>query len=67
MPHGNTSHNIRCGHCKKLTPIYDEVATELKSQGSPVKLAKIDCDAHPNVKSTYGVQGFPTLKFYLKG
>jgi thiol-disulfide isomerase/thioredoxin len=64
---GNSSHNCRCGHCKKLAPIYDEVATELKDQGSPVRLAKIDCDEYGSVKSTYGIQGFPTLKFYIKG
>jgi protein disulfide-isomerase len=59
--------SFRCGHCKKLTPIYDEVATELANQGSPVKLAKIDADEYSSVKGTYGVQGFPTLIFYNKG
>ena len=58
---------FRCGHCKKLTPIYDEVATELANQGSPVKLAKIDADQYGSVKGTYGVQGFPTLIFYNNG
>jgi len=58
---------FRCGHCKKLTPIYDEVATELANQGSPVKLAKIDVDQYDSVKGTYGVQGFPTLIFYNNG
>lgn len=57
----------RCGHCKKLTPIYDEVATELKNQGSPVRLAKIDADQYGSVKGTYGVQGFPTIIFFNHG
>lgn len=64
MVHPST---LRCGHCKKLAPIYDEVATELKNQGSTVRLAKIDCDQHGGVKSTYGVQGFPTLIFFNNG
>lgn len=56
-----------CGHCKRLAPIYDEVATELKNAGSPVRLAKVDCDAHPSVKGSYSVQGFPTLLFFNNG
>jgi len=30
-----------CGHCKKLTPIYETVATVLKAKG--IGVAKIDC------------------------
>ena len=44
-----------------------EVAKELHEQGSPVRLAKIDADEHSSVKGTYGVQGFPTLYFFLNG
>lgn len=58
---------FRCGHCKKLTPIYDEVAAELNAAGSTVRLAKVDCDAHSGVKSKYNVQGFPTLIFFSNG
>ena len=32
-----------------------------------VRLAKVDCDEHGSVKGTYGVQGFPTLIFFVKG
>ncbi|KAF3930481.1 Thioredoxin [Dactylella cylindrospora] len=54
-----------CGHCKNLAPIYEKVATDF-SRDSNVVVAKIDCDA-PNGKQTsekYGIQGFPTLKFF---
>ena len=32
-----------------------------------MRVAKIDADAHSSVKGTYGVQGFPTLFFFLNG
>lgn len=39
----------------------------MKSAATPVPLAK--CDATENKRSAekYGVQGFPTLKFFNKG
>ena len=32
---------LRCGHCKKLTPIYDEAAKELHEAGSTGKYGLI--------------------------
>ena len=58
---------FRCGHCKKLAPIYDEVAQELYNAGSPVRLAKIDADEHSSVKGGFGISGFPTLLFFSNG
>lgn len=56
-----------CGHCKKLAPIYTEVADELKAQGSVVRVAKIDSTEEKKSASEYGVKGFPTLIFFLNG
>lgn len=53
-----------CGHCKKLAPIYEEVATELKGK---VNVAKLDATANPRSQKRFGVTGFPTLKFFSKG
>lgn len=53
-----------CGHCKKLTPIYDELAQ--KVAGSPeILIAKMDATAneYPGLE----IKGFPTLLFYKKG
>ena len=65
---------FRCGHCKKLTPIYAEVADALEAQNSPgkiplisVKLAKVDATVDPKVAGEYKVQGYPTIFFFHKG
>jgi len=53
-----------CGHCKKLSPIWDEVATDLKDVTNLV-LAKMDSTA--NEVDGVDVKGYPTLKFYARG
>eukprot|EP00094_Tigriopus_californicus_P001124 TCALIF_01087-PA protein Name:"Similar to PDIA3 Protein disulfide-isomerase A3 (Gallus gallus)" AED:0.03 eAED:0.03 QI:0/0/0/0.66/1/1/3/0/490 len=50
-----------CGHCKKLTPIYDELGT--KMEGENVEIVKMDATAN-DVPSGFDVRGFPTL-FWL--
>jgi len=51
-----------CGHCKKLAPVYEEVAKTLSSVSS-VLIAKIDVTAN-DVDPKLGIRGFPTLKFF---
>jgi protein disulfide-isomerase A1 len=53
-----------CGHCKKLAPIYDELAAELKDVKDLV-IAKMDATA--NEVDGVDIRGYPTLKFYPKG
>lgn len=52
-----------CGHCKKLTPVYDEVAEKLKDED--VVLAKLDATAN-DVPPSFDVRGFPTLYWLPK-
>jgi len=52
-----------CGHCKKLEPIYNQLAEELKDVKGLV-IAKMDSTA--NEVESVEVRGYPTLKFYSK-
>ncbi len=53
-----------CGHCKKLAPIYDEVAQKL-SHNKNLIIAKMDSTANETDKVS--IQGFPTIKFWPAG
>lgn len=52
-----------CGHCKKLTPIYEKVGEAFKDDDTVV-VAKLDATANDIPDTTkFQVSGFPTLKF----
>jgi len=55
-----------CGHCKNLAPEYEQVG-EAFSKIKNVVIAKVDADEHKDLGSRFGVQGFPTLKYFPKG
>jgi protein disulfide-isomerase A1 len=51
-----------CGHCQKLLPILEELATKLKETNPNVLITKID--ATLNDAEGMDVQGFPTIKLF---
>ena len=50
-----------CGHCKQLVPEWDKAADKLKGV---VKLGAVDMTTDESVGQPYGIQGFPTIKFF---
>lgn len=53
-----------CGHCKKLAPIFEELAQNFDFAKDKVSIAKVDADAEKDLGRRFGVQGFPTLKWF---
>lgn len=52
-----------CGHCKKLTPIYEELGDKLAKED--VIIAKMDATAN-DVPPKFEVRGFPTIYWMPK-
>jgi protein disulfide-isomerase A6 len=59
-----------CGHCKHLVPEYTKLGQMVMNDPklrSKVVVAKVDADAHRSLGQTFGVTGFPTIKFFARG
>lgn len=56
-----------CGHCKKLTPEYAAAAQVLAKNDPPVPLAKVDATENKALAERFGIQGFPTLYWFVNG
>ena len=63
-----------CGHCKKLKPVWDELAEEINGdETNGCKMMKINCstpDEEPSQKEImqkYQVSGYPTIKLVENG
>ena len=46
-----------CGHCKMMSPIFDELASE----ETDVKFVKLNVDENPSTAARYRVGSIPTL------
>lgn len=53
-----------CGPCKALTPIIDELGTEM---GDSIKIVKVNIEDAPETPSKYGIRGVPTLMIFKGG
>ena len=50
-----------CGHCQDFSPEYEKAARALKGI---FKIGAIDADKERAIGGKYGIQGFPTVKFF---
>ncbi|KAH9923470.1 protein disulfide isomerase [Epithele typhae] len=57
-----------CGHCKRLKPIYEEVAKDFANEPNCL-VTNVDADAQNNrpLATKYEIGSFPTIKFFPKG
>ncbi|KAG9096733.1 hypothetical protein FS749_007856 [Ceratobasidium sp. UAMH 11750] len=53
-----------CGHCKKLAPIWVELAAKAKGRAT---IAEVDCDRYGGLCKSQGIDGYPMLFFYHAG
>ena len=52
-----------CGPCKMLSPVIEELASEM---GANVKFAKVNVDECPIIASTYKISSIPTVMVFNK-
>ena len=53
-----------CGPCKMITPVLEEIASEL---GDQVTIAKLNVDDNPEVAMRFNVMSIPTLLVFHGG
>ena len=53
-----------CGPCKALSPILEELSTEIPNE---VDIYKVNVDENTDLAQDNGVQSIPTLLVYKKG
>ena len=53
-----------CGPCKALTPILEEVSSEMSDQ---VGIYKVNVDDNSELAQEHGVQSIPTILVYKSG
>jgi protein disulfide-isomerase A6 len=53
-----------CGHCKSLAPVYEQLAQDFAFAKDKLSIAKVDADSEKSLGKRFGIQGFPTIKYF---
>ncbi|KAJ4750061.1 Disulfide-isomerase-like protein [Rhynchospora pubera] len=56
-----------CGHCIKLAPEYEQLASYFKQVADTVLIAKVNCDENKDLCVDNEVTGYPTILWFPKG
>eukprot|EP00210_Caulerpa_lentillifera_P002792 g2667.t1 len=56
-----------CGYCQALAPKYAKAATTLKAYDDKIMLAKADVSQDDELADEFGIDQFPTLKWFVDG
>ena len=57
----------RCPWCKRLAPIYSEVAKEYEGKVKFAKLNALESKENRDIAVKYGIMGTPTMVFFCEG
>lgn len=55
---------VWCGPCKMISPVLDELSSDL---GSSLKIVKLDVDKNPDTAAQYNIMSIPTLLIMKDG
>ena len=53
-----------CGHCRRLQPLWEDMAKQLSGR---TFIAKVDCTENDEIKNKYHVNAYPTMKLFHRG
>ena len=56
-----------CGHCQEFLPTYTKASLILQKNIPKINLAKIEMSANKQTQSKYGINSYPTIKFFKEG
>eukprot|EP01059_Diplonema_ambulator_P032567 TRINITY_DN6450_c0_g1_i1.p1 TRINITY_DN6450_c0_g1~~TRINITY_DN6450_c0_g1_i1.p1 ORF type:complete len:210 (+),score=76.15 TRINITY_DN6450_c0_g1_i1:57-632(+) len=54
-----------CGHCKSMAADYEKLGSDYEGSNSVI-IGDVDATVHSELGSKYGVQGYPTLKYFTQ-
>eukprot|EP00277_Geminigera_cryophila_P011408 CAMPEP_0179452280 /NCGR_PEP_ID=MMETSP0799-20121207/36177_1 /TAXON_ID=46947 /ORGANISM="Geminigera cryophila, Strain CCMP2564" /LENGTH=238 /DNA_ID=CAMNT_0021248067 /DNA_START=971 /DNA_END=1688 /DNA_ORIENTATION=+ len=54
-----------CGHCKRMAPIWEQLAKRLLETG--IRVGKVDADGETEIGERFTIQHYPTLKIFEGG
>ena len=54
----------RCGPCRAIAPVLDQISAE---QDGKLLIAKLNVDENPDIASRYNISSIPAMKVFDKG